>query len=191
VAHLKRLLAVMREELSSVQECERTARYLAFHDDLTALPNRRAFREHLERAHADLQGKPSLLAVFYLDLDGFKALNDTHGHGIGDQLLHLVATRLTHALRAQDLVGRLGGDEYACLILGVSSRDRLEQIANTLFAAVSQPYTIAPLVLTVRPSIGIAVYPTDGISPDVLLAAADSAMYKAKRAKTSHEFADG
>jgi diguanylate cyclase (GGDEF)-like protein len=188
IAALRALLATTQEELTSAHEREKRARYLAFHDDLTALPNRRFFLERLGLAlHQDGAGvRP--LAVIYLDLDGFKALNDLYGHDTGDQLLSAVARRLSHSLRAEDLVSRLAGDEYACLITGVSNRKRLEQLAATLFQAVSATFKIGTLELIVCPSIGIAVYPKDGSTSEELMKAADSAMYTAKRKKSSYAF---
>jgi diguanylate cyclase (GGDEF)-like protein len=190
IVSLRRTLARMREELRGARELEQSARYLALHDDLTALPNRRFFRERLERAVADGREDPPVLAVIYLDLDGFKAINDTHGHATGDRLLNLVATRITHAMRAEDLISRLGGDEFGCLVSGVSRRDRLQQIAATLFEAISRSFTIGALVLDVRPSIGIAMCPGDGRAADALLQKADAAMYRAKRARSKWAFAD-
>jgi diguanylate cyclase len=188
IAALRALLIKTQEDLTAAQSRERRARYLAFHDDLTSLPNRRFFRERLGFAlgHASV-GIPSL-AVLYLDLDGFKALNDLYGHDTGDALLSAVARRLSHSLRAEDLVSRLAGDEYACLISGVSSHERLQQLAATLFHAVAAPFKIGTLELMVRPSIGIAVYPGDGSTTDELMKAADSAMYSAKRQKSSYAF---
>jgi diguanylate cyclase (GGDEF)-like protein len=185
---LRALLAKTRAELTGAQEREKRARYLAFHDDLTALPNRRFFRERLDLALSSHGTTIIPLAVLYLDLDGFKTLNDLYGHDTGDALLSAVARRLSHALRAEDLVSRLAGDEYACLISGVSSRERLQQIAATLFHAVSAPFKIGALELIVRPSIGIAVYPQDGSTTDELMSAADTAMYTAKRHKSSYAF---
>ena len=187
---LQLVVADIQEELKRALEREKRAHHLAFHDELTALPNRRFFRERLDLAVSNPGGSSPPLAVFYLDLDGFKALNDNYGHDTGDALLHLVATRLSHAVRAEDLVSRLGGDEYACLIAGVSSRERLQQIASTLFKAVSAPFTIGALTLTVRPSIGVAVYPSDGSTTDELLKAADKAMYSAKRSRSVYSFAE-
>jgi diguanylate cyclase (GGDEF)-like protein len=188
VAALRALLLKTQEELTAAQEREKRARYLAFHDDLTALPNRRFFRERLGLALRD-EGIGILpLAVLYLDLDGFKALNDLYGHDTGDALLSNVARRLSHALRAEDLVSRLAGDEYGCLISGVSSRERLQELAGTIFHAVSAPFKIGALELTVRPSIGIAMYPGDGSTIDELMKAADGAMYMAKRQRTSYAF---
>jgi diguanylate cyclase len=188
VAALRALLAKTQEELADAQEREKRARYLALHDDLTALPNRRFFRDRLDLALKDEGASVRPLAVLYLDLDGFKALNDLHGHDTGDELLSTVGRRLSHALRAEDLVSRLAGDEYACLISGVSSRKRLRQLAAALFHAVSAPFKIGTLQLIVRPSIGIAVYPSDGSTTDELMKAADSAMYLAKRQKSSYAF---
>jgi diguanylate cyclase len=188
VAALRALLIKTQEDLTAAQTREKRARYLAFHDDLTSLPNRRFFREHLDLALSSEGVAIPPLAVLYLDLDGFKALNDLYGHDTGDALLSAVAQRLSHALRAEDLVSRLAGDEYACLISGLSSRERLQQLAATLFHAVSAPFKIRTLELTVRPSIGIAVYPSDGSTTDELMKAADSAMYMAKRQKSSYAF---
>jgi diguanylate cyclase (GGDEF)-like protein len=184
------MVAKIQEELAGAQEREKRARYLAFHDDLTALPNRRYFRERLGRALTNQGTGPPHLAVIYLDLDDFKALNDTYGHATGDALLNLIAERLAHALRAEDLVSRLGGDEYACLITGVSSRDRLQHIASTLVESVSAPFKIGTLTLKVRPSIGIAVCPSDGTTTDDLMKAADTAMYGAKRKRSSFSFSE-
>jgi diguanylate cyclase (GGDEF)-like protein len=190
VTTLRAMVAKIQEELADAREREKRARYLAFHDDLTALPNRRFFRERLGCALKNQGAGPPHLAVIYLDLDGFKALNDTYGHAAGDVLLNLIAERLAHALRAEDLVSRLGGDEYACLITGVSNRGRLQQIASTLFETVSAPFKIGTLTLNVRPSIGIAVCPSDGTTTDDLMKAADAAMYGAKRKRSSISFSE-
>jgi diguanylate cyclase (GGDEF)-like protein len=188
VEALRALLTKTQAELKSARQREKRARYIAFHDDLTALPNRRFFREHLGLALSSESAPVTPLAVLYLDLDGFKALNDLYGHGTGDALLGAVGRRLSHALRAEDLVGRLAGDEYACLIRGVSSRARLKQIAATLFQVVSAPFKIGVLELAVRASIGIAMYPGDGSTVDELMEAADSAMYMAKRQQSACAF---
>jgi diguanylate cyclase len=188
VAAFRTLLAKTQAGFTDAQERQRRARHLAYHDDLTALPNRRFFRERLGLALGrEGVGTPPL-AVFHLDLDGFKALNDLYGRNTGDALLSTVARRLSHALRAEDFVSRLAGDEYACLISGVSSQEGLQQMAVTLFHAVSAPFKIGTLELTVRPSIGIAVCPGDGSTTDGLMRAAHSAMYMAKRQKSSYAF---
>src|SRR5580704_1906194 len=105
-AALRAMLAKMQDELTDAHKREKRSRYLAFHDDLTALPNRRFFLERLGRTLMSQGSSPPDLAVIYLDLDGFKVLNDAHGHATGDRLLNLIASRLAHALRAQDVVSR-------------------------------------------------------------------------------------
>ena len=134
---------------------------------------------------------PANVAVIYPDLDGFKALNDMHGHTIGDALLSLIATRLAHALRAENLVSGVGGDGFACLITGVSSRECLQRIALTLFEAVAASFTLGELAVNVRPSIGVAMCPMDGTTVEALMLAADSAMYVAKRSRSSMSFSKG
>lgn len=162
----------------------------AQHDALTSLPNRSHFRDLLRHALAktDLQ-RPSL-ALLYMDLDGFKPINDQHGHDVGDRMLHIVATRLTRAIRAGDSVGRMGGDEFACLLGDIDDREQLSHLACKLFDAVSAPLQVGKLQLTVRPSIGIAICPIDGGTADTLLKRADAARYRAKRAQSGYAFFD-
>jgi diguanylate cyclase (GGDEF)-like protein len=183
-------LARARAELVGSQDGERRARHLALHDGLTSLPNRTFFRERLDGALAHPEQRRAGLALLYIDLDGFKAINDAHGHAVGDELLGIVAARLTRAVRAEDVVGRLGGDEFACLLEGVLDREQLGQVARKLFDTVSAPLRIGTLELAVRPSIGIALCPADGATADVLLGIADAAMYRAKRQRTGYAFFD-
>jgi diguanylate cyclase (GGDEF)-like protein len=187
-ANLRAILAKTQAELTCALHREQRSLFMAFHDDLTALPNRRFFLERLGSALKTQDASPAKVAVIYLDLDGFKALNDTYGHANGDALLGLIATRLAHALRAEDPVSRIGGDEFACLITGVSSRERLQHIALTLFEVVSAPFKIGALALSVRPSIGVAMCPMDGTTVEALMRAADAAMYGAKRNRSSFSF---
>jgi diguanylate cyclase (GGDEF)-like protein len=184
----KAALALSRVELIGTQASERDARHLSLHDSLTLLPNRRLFRQRLDHALANSTPDGPALAVFYLDLDDFKSINDTHGHDVGDELLRIVAARLIRALRCEDTVSRLGGDEFACLLSNLPSRDQLEQLACKLFGAVCAPVTIGDLKLTVCPSIGIAMCPADGSSAEELLKNADAAMYRAKRQRTGYGF---
>jgi diguanylate cyclase len=184
-------LAEALVDLAGTRAGERHARYLALHDGLTALPNRRYFGEQLTAALAQRGQEGGPLAVLYLDLDGFKPINDAHGHDIGDKLLQIVAARLSRTVRAGDMVSRLGGDEFACLIAGVADRVQLAHLAEKLFEAVSAPLGIGALELVVRPSIGIAVYPSDGTTAERLIESADTAMYRAKRTGAGHAFVDG
>jgi diguanylate cyclase (GGDEF)-like protein len=190
VADAQSALARACAELVGTQAGERRARYLAAHDSLTSLPNRRLFRERLDQALADAGSAQEPLAVLYLDLDGFKPINDSHGHQAGDELLRIVAARLTRAVRAEDMVSRIGGDEFACLIVGMSSREHLSHLACKLLDAVSAPSKVGAFEFSVRPSIGITMYPADGTTTEALLKAADAAMYRAKRQQTGYAFFD-
>ena len=183
-------LAQARAELVGTQAGERRARHSALHDSLTSLPNRSFFGERLasELAHPEPQRR--MVAVLYLDLDGFKPINDAHGHQAGDELLRIVAARLSRAVRAEDMVSRLGGDEFACLLAELPGREQLGHLACKLFDAVSAPIKIGALKLSVRPSIGIAVCPGDGATAEALLKSADAAMYRAKRDGSGYAFFD-
>jgi diguanylate cyclase (GGDEF)-like protein len=128
--------------------------------------------------------------VLYLDLDGFKQVNDRQGHNAGDLVLRIVAARLRGAVRAGDLVARLGGDEFACMLPSAMSRDQLGHMARKLLDAIGEPVQVASARFAVRPSIGVAVYPGDGASADDLLAHADAAMYRAKRMRNGYVFFD-
>ncbi len=181
-------LAQLRAELAGTRAGEQRARHLALHDSLTALPNRSFFHEQLGRTLDQTPPLRQAFAVLYLDLDGFKAINDAHGHGIGDQLLGIVAQRLHRAIRCEDMVSRLGGDEFACLVIGLSSQQQLCRLASHLFDTVSAPVRIGGLRLTVRPSIGIAQCPDDGVTAESLVEKADAAMYHAKREQIGYAF---
>lgn len=187
---LRLAVTAMREELNHALDRERRARHLAYHDDLTTLPNRRYFLERLAFSLQCSVRDSVDLALIYLDLDGFKSVNDAHGHDAGDHLLRIVAARLKHAVRAGDFVSRLGGDEYTCLITGVTHRERVREIALTLFKAVACPFQIGTSMLTVNASIGIALYPADGATTDALMRSADAAMYAAKRERSGISFAE-
>ncbi len=169
---------------------ERRQYHHAQHDALTTLPNRSHFRNLLRQALLKTERERPSLALLYLDLDSFKPINDQHGHDVGDSMLRIVATRLTRAIRAGDCVGRMGSDEFVCLLGGVEDRQQLSHLACKLFDAVSEPLQIGKLQLTVRPSIGIAVCPTDGGTADTLLKRADAAMARAKRAQSGYAFFD-
>ncbi|HEU5295458.1 MAG TPA: GGDEF domain-containing protein [Burkholderiaceae bacterium] len=181
-------LARSRAELAATRNGARRARHLALHDSLTGLPNRRCFGERLDRAVAQVRHASHGLAVFYVDLDGLKAINDRHGHNTGDALLKIVASRLRAALRAHDVVSRLGGDEFACLLTGLLNRGQLAHLACKLFDTVSAPVQIGDRGLVVRASIGIVTCPADGNTEAALLNHADTAMYCAKREQTGYAF---
>ena len=183
-------LALARAELAGTQVGERQARHLAAHDALTSLPNRSRFRERLEQALGPNRPAHGGVSVLYLDLDGFKPINDLHGHAVGDEVLRIIAMRLTRAVRADDMVSRLGGDEFACLVVDRLDRQQLSRLARKIFDAVSAPLTVVDLRLTVTPSIGIATYLGESAEPDALLQRADAAMYRAKRAQCGIAFCE-
>jgi diguanylate cyclase len=172
-----------RDTLSLIR-AERQNTFLAFHDALTGLPNRVQFHEQLLRV---LSGTPlpplerRQTAVLYLDLDGFKAINDLYGHAVGDALLREVSARLGAAVARKGLVSRLGGDEFAVFLTAVLE-DEACQFARDLIASISAPCTIgAPEPVTVGASVGIALAPQHGNTPDALLSFADRGLYAAKR----------
>lgn len=187
---LERLHEMLRHDLAERVRSERRVQHLARHDDLTALPNRGFFRERLGDALAAVEPRRETLAVLYLDLDGFKPVNDQHGHDAGDELLRIVAARLARAVRAEDMVSRLGGDEFGCLLSDAGDREQLGRRARKLLEAVSAPLRIGAVQLSVRPSIGIAVGPADGATAEALLKSADRAMYQAKRQGGGYAFFD-
>ncbi len=192
---LRAALAAARRELAGTRDGERRALHLAEHDSLTALPNRGSFQARLDQALARPAGSDEAqaptLAVLFLDLDNFKPINDRHGHQTGDELLRIVAQRLSRAVRGGDMVCRLGGDEFACLLATPMGREQVSQVASKLFDAISAPLSVGPLELRVRPSIGIAVSPNDGRTTAALLQHADLAMYRAKRRQLGYTFFDG
>jgi diguanylate cyclase (GGDEF)-like protein len=153
----------------------------ASHDPLTQLPNRRLFGEWTQYALSQAEREGQQAAIFYLDIDGFKGVNDRFGHAQGDLLLQAVAARLRDATRGGDVVARLGGDEFAVLLPTLSNFGDPAGLAQRLLEALSNPFPETS-GLSVGVTIGIAVFPTDASTPERLISAADTAMYNAKRA---------
>jgi len=164
---------------------------LAHFDYLTGLPNRNLFNQLLGHALAKAKRRSARLAILFIDLDGFKQINDTHGHDAGDHLLATFAERLGVCLRRSDIVARpgtsntaarLGGDEFVVLIEDVVERSELEPVAQRILAAATEPFDLAGTQGQVSASIGISVFPEDDDELDVLVKKADNAMYAAKEA---------
>jgi diguanylate cyclase (GGDEF)-like protein/PAS domain S-box-containing protein len=170
---------VFRDVTAARATSERMA-FLALHDSLTDLPNRAMFGDHLQQAVALADRHNHQVAILYLDLDRFKHTNDTLGHAIGDGLLKAVAERLRRSERASDMVCRQGGDEFLVLLPQITDRSHAEKVAMKLLEALRAPYTIDLHEVNVSASIGIAVFPDDGLDLDDLLKVADGAMYSAK-----------
>lgn len=181
-------LGVMRAAVAAAKANEKRARYLAMHDSTTTLPNERSLQVQLDQAIMNCESPWASLAVLYIDLDGFKAVNDTYGHGVGNDLLRVIAARLHRTVRAEDIVGRVGGDEFVCILTGSPKRDQVGRIACHLFDKIGAALTFGGLTFSVRSSIGIAIYPQDGATAATLLKSADRAMYQSKRAQSGPVF---
>ena len=161
----------------------------ATHDALTALPNRLLFMDRLAREISRAERDGHGFAVFLLDLDRFKLINDTLGHGTGDRLLALVARRITANLREVDTVARTGGDEFLVLVTGTRDELVVASIAAKICKALAQPFSVNGIEVHSSASIGISVYPSDGPTADALVAHADEAMYFAKqRGRNEYQF---
>lgn len=152
----------------------------ATRDQLTGLPNRSLLRSLMHEAVERSTDSGKGCAFLFIDLDGFKAVNDTYGHDVGDELLKDAARRLRATLRASDEVGRLGGDEFVVLLEDLSGDADAGAVAAKLVAALSEPYGVGAVTASVSASVGVAIHPADGTSADALLKAADEAMYEAK-----------
>lgn len=165
-------------------------KYEATHDGLTGLPNRRFFNQWLERQLAQARREGQQLALLYLDLDGFKRVNDSLGHEMGDRLLRVATQRFQQNMRGSDLLARLGGDEFAILTHVTAEPEGAGVLANRLIESLRDP--LLPQYgrgYPVGVSIGIALYPRDALTPDALMHAADEAMYAAKQAgRNCHRF---
>ena len=168
------------EDITEWQKAQAQISHMARHDALTNLPNRRLFRERLEDALRRIT-RGEQVAVFCLDLDRFKEVNDSLGHPVGDELLKEVARRLSECVREGDTVARLGGDEFAIVLVGSELRvAETSALANRLSEAISAPCTIQDHQLIIGATLGISVAPDDGSDPDQLLKNADMALYRAK-----------
>jgi diguanylate cyclase (GGDEF)-like protein len=170
-----------RAMAAALRDKEESLRNAALHDHLTGLPNRLLLADRLEQAgHRAARQRDHRFAVLLLDLDGFKAVNDSLGHAAGDQLLIEVARRLTRLLRKSDTAARLGGDEFVVLLDGITSPDWQHTVCDAIKAAVTEPFFIDGRSVQVGLSIGVALSAEGSADPDHLLRAADAAMYRAK-----------
>jgi len=159
---------------------EEQIKHLAYHDALTNLPNRLLFKDRLTVALSHAQRDRSRLAVLFLDLDRFKIINDSLGHNIGDQLLQAVAARVQACVRESDTVARLGGDEFTLLLPNLVRADDAATVADKILEAIRYPFHIEGREFYTTTSIGISLYPEDGLDAETLIKSADTAMYQAK-----------
>jgi two-component system cell cycle response regulator len=164
-----------------LEHYNRALESLTLHDVLTGLPNRRLLMDRLSLAIAHARRNKRNMAVMFLDLDGFKQINDTLGHDAGDALLSMVAARLVAAVRQEDTVARLGGDEFVIALWELGHADDVAKAASKVIQAVSQPYSIQGRGVSITASVGVGIYPTHGEEAETLMKSADLALYEAKR----------
>ncbi|WGS86210.1 EAL domain-containing protein [Methylomonas sp. UP202] len=169
-------------DVTHAKQQQQLLELIAHYDPLTGLPNRILFADRLNRAIAHAKREPSLLAICFLDLDGFKPVNDQFGHDAGDRVLVEIAERIKGGIREEDSVSRHGGDEFALLLGGIESVEQCEQAILRIHRAISQPILIDDQPVEVGASTGFTVFPLDDADPDTLLRHADQAMYQAKMA---------
>jgi diguanylate cyclase (GGDEF)-like protein len=155
--------------------------HLAHHDSLTELPNRILFYDRLNQAIARAYRDKESIAVLFLDLDGFKLVNDTLGHDVGDALLRDAAKRILACVRDSDTVARMGGDEFTVILCNVKTPNSVDRVAKTIIEAIAHPFVLNGKDSSVSASIGIALYPDNGETPEQLVKISDAAMYLAKR----------
>lgn len=155
--------------------------HLAHHDALTGLPNRILFYDRLNQAIARARRDNEVIGILYLDLDGFKLVNDTQGHNIGDALLREAAKRIMECIRDSDTVARMGGDEFTVILCNGRTPEHIDRVARKIIDAIDSPFLLDGKSCSVSVSIGISFYPNHGETPDQLVKIADSAMYTAKK----------
>ncbi len=168
-------------DLGQLRGAQEQLERLAHFDALTELPNRKLLTERLQQASGLAKRNNQLLAVFFMDLDGFKEINDHFGHATGDKLLIVIAQRLRQVVRSGDTVARLGGDEFALIVSGLPNMDELENVANRILTLSAAPCEIDGRQHVLSASLGITVYPFDSADPETLLRHADQAMYQSKQ----------
>ena len=177
---LKKSIEKLQDEVLEHQKTQEQIKYIAYHDTLTGLPNRNLLNELLVHSITLAERNNKCMAVLFLDIDGFKMINDSKGHGMGDQILQEVAERLLKTLRKSDAIARHGGDEFIVIIEELDNCSGVELIANKIVNCFQEPFHLENQDYFLTTSVGVAVYPADGQTPDMLIKNADIAMYKAK-----------
>ena len=182
--------AAVFRDITERKQAEERIQHLAHYDSLTDIPNRRLFYDRLSHAITLTRRDRRELALLYIDLDKFKAVNDTLGHNAGDELLKCVADRIRHALRESDTLARMGGDEFAVILPAITSREDVATVAAKIIGALSMSFILSGHAqeVTIGASMGIAIYPADAQDIDALIKAADAAMYNAKQVGNSFRF---
>lgn len=179
----------LRREVNLRRKVEEKMRFMAGHDDLTQLPNRSLLIERLQSALHQHARHNEMLALMFIDLDGFKQVNDLHGHDLGDEMLIKLSALLSHCVRKTDTVARFGGDEFVILLTGLVDRDDAAIVAEKILLYLQEPLMLSACQAIVGASIGIAIYPHDGTDAATLLKAADKLMYQVKQqGKSQYRF---
>jgi diguanylate cyclase (GGDEF)-like protein/PAS domain S-box-containing protein len=173
-------IAGIAEDITDMRESEERLLYLAHYDNLTSLPNRVLFYDRLKQALSQARRNEWVIAVMFLDLDRFKNVNDTLGHGAGDLLLRQVSERLAACVRSGDTVGRLSGDEFSIVLSNLAGPDDASLVAQKIMATFTKPFNLYGKEVFVSASIGITLFPADSLDQDILIQNADTAMYRAK-----------
>lgn len=174
----------IKEDITEIKRLQDQLEHLARHDPLTGLPNRHLFTDRLRQALAQGKRRKAPFAILYLDLNDFKPVNDVHGHKAGDALLVEVGRRLTACVRESDTVARMGGDEFTVLLTDIHGPENAHRIAGTIVEALGRPFLLEEGTCTIGASLGMALFPEDGATADLLLSKADTAMYQAKQSRT-------
>lgn len=182
------ILQVLVRDVTAKKNYEEELEYLAFHDSLTGLSNRRYFTEQINQAIERAKKEEEMLGIMYIDIDKFKEINDSLGHDIGDQLLKHFAVRLKESVREVDTLCRIGGDEFLVLLTGIRDKKEVEVIASRLHKRCQKPYLINNGKIEASSSIGIALFPQDGLNSKTLISHSDEALYKAKVKRNSYQF---
>lgn len=178
----ERIILLAIEDITERKKYEEKIQQMAFHDSLTGLPNRKLFSDRLGIVLAQARRNKKKVGIVMLDLDNFKDVNDTLGHDVGDTLLKAVAERLSVILRKSDTVARFGGDEFVLIFPDMEAIEEAIQVVQKIIDRFNKPFLIDTHQLVVTTSIGIAVYPNDGMDEEILMKNADIAMYQAKQA---------
>jgi diguanylate cyclase (GGDEF)-like protein len=176
--------------LTRLKQTNEQITHLAYHDALTSLPNRILFYDRLNLAITKARRDKESIAVLFLDLDGFKAINDTFGHDVGDALLREVSRRIMACVRDSDTVARMGGDEFTVILCGARAPNSNDRVAKEIIEAIANPFVLNGKSCSVSASIGIALYPDNGETAEQLVKISDATMYLAKHSgKNCYRFA--
>jgi diguanylate cyclase (GGDEF)-like protein/PAS domain S-box-containing protein len=178
-------LVGITREINDLKKAELDLQYLATHDVLTKLPNRYLLFDRLEQYISRASREKAMFAVLYVDLDGFKEVNDIYGHDTGDALLRLASERMFSSVRKSDTVARMGGDEFVIVLEHIQTAENALEVGRKLQQRLELPHKLLTAPILVTASIGISIFPQHGKTPSTLLKAADQAMYSAKREKNS------